>query len=154
MKKRRKRKKEDRFESYYCRIEEWSRSYNFGAHCSSKSEPEGTYEVNNILIRGMVTYISDSVPERRRYQKMELELVAGEEEDLERTTSVGWAHASENTLYSYVWLPPISLASLVPSLEQGSFKEASIRVRNFSYRKGPIDDVSITTESTAEDNLD
>ncbi len=75
-----------------------------------------------------------------------------EESDLGRT-SVGFAEVYEGTLRCLVWLPSTSFGSIIPSLEKGRFKEAVVRVKNFSYRRGPIDSMDLHTEFTTDDDL-
>jgi len=152
---RRKKKKQDRFEYYYCQVEEWSRSYHFGIDYSYRADPDGPpWEWNEVSIRGKVIHISDTVPERRRYKQMILNLITKNEEeaDLGRI-SVGFAEAYEGILRCHVWLPSISFGSIIPSLERGRFKEAVVRVKNFSYRRGQIDSMDLHTEFTPDDDL-
>ncbi len=55
---RRKKKKQDRYEYYYCQIEEWSRSYRVGVNrCPWELDPERYSEWNTIIVSGTIRHI-------------------------------------------------------------------------------------------------
>jgi len=150
-------KKYDRFEYYYCEIQNWSRSYSFGTDNSRWPDPGRPFsDWNMVTLEGKIRHISTDVPQRRQYSYLIVEIMASQYESEDfgpERTAIGLAQAIESTLQCFTQIPIHSFISIIPSIEKSRFKEVVIRVKNFKYRRGPIDHLDLNSNRTPSEDL-
>ena len=145
---KREQSKDDKFETFYFEVSNWSREYRYGINRHPWEFSPGHFDEHDlIVIQGA---LRNQTP--RKFRQCEFHLLpslVSREERSDDAEQVGNVWIKDDTLGCSVWMPVDTFHSLPATLAAGKVVEVSVTVCNLRYNKGSTDYFQLCSSLTA-----